>query len=217
MKRIIIICEGQTEQQFCNQVLYPYFLTKGILIISQLIKKTHGGIVNWQALKHQIEIQLKQDKMCYVTTLIDFYGLYPKHNYPQFAEALQKVDKSETLSIIEAGMQTDMEEDLQLRFVPYIQLYEMECMIFVNCDVIENYFEKSEINLKEIRSIATQFPNPELINNSRNTAPSKRLITNIKGYNKVRDGISLLKEIGLEPIRAKCPRFNDWITQLENL
>ena len=114
-------------------------------------------------------------------------------------------------------MQTDMEEDLQLRFVPYIQLYEMECMIFVNCDVIENYFEKSEINLKEIRSIATQFPNPELINNSRNTAPSKRLITNIKGYNKVRDGISLLKEIGLEPIRAKCPRFNDWITQLENL
>lgn len=50
MKRLIIICEGATEQAFCNDVLRDYFLTKDILIEAPTIKHSNGGIVAWDTL-----------------------------------------------------------------------------------------------------------------------------------------------------------------------
>ena len=55
MKRIIVIGEGQTEQSFCNDLLQSHFNKKSIYIENPTIKKTHGGIVNWEALKFQIK------------------------------------------------------------------------------------------------------------------------------------------------------------------
>lgn len=49
MQRIIIICEGETEREFCNSILKPYFAKNEFLIQSPLIKKSMGGIVNWNA------------------------------------------------------------------------------------------------------------------------------------------------------------------------
>lgn len=54
MKRIVIVCEGPTEQEFVRDVLQPYFLPKEIYIQSPLIKKSGGGIVPWNILKAQI-------------------------------------------------------------------------------------------------------------------------------------------------------------------
>ena len=51
MNRIIIICEGQTEQEFCNTLLQPHFSANGITLQAPLIKKTMGGIANWTVLK----------------------------------------------------------------------------------------------------------------------------------------------------------------------
>jgi hypothetical protein len=45
MKRIIIICEGPTEQAFCKTNLQVHFQTKGIYIQTPLIKHSRGGIV----------------------------------------------------------------------------------------------------------------------------------------------------------------------------
>ena len=54
MKRLIIVCEGQTEQSFCQNVLSPYFLTKGFVVEAPTIKHSHGGIVPWGTLKRQL-------------------------------------------------------------------------------------------------------------------------------------------------------------------
>ena len=72
MKRIIIICEGETEREFCQTILSPFLITKDIIVQAPLIKKTMGGLVNWNELKKQIVGHLKNDKNAYVTTLIDF-------------------------------------------------------------------------------------------------------------------------------------------------
>ena len=69
---------------------------------------------------------------------------------------------------------------------------------------------------KEIEKIIQAYPNPEDINDNPNTAPSKRLIQNIKGYNKVIDGVSIIEEIGLPEILNKCSRFRNWIEILED-
>lgn len=42
MKRVIIVCEGETEQEFCNTMLTPWFAKKEIFIQSPLIKKNYG-------------------------------------------------------------------------------------------------------------------------------------------------------------------------------
>lgn len=86
MKRLIIICEGQTEQEFCKEVLYHHLIYKGIILERPLIKKSGGGIVHWNKLKEEIEIHLKKDKEAFVTTLIDYYGISSKHGFPSWDE-----------------------------------------------------------------------------------------------------------------------------------
>lgn len=74
-----------------------------------------------------------------------------------------------------------------------------------------NSFDKTEINYGALLNAAEDFENPEMINNSPATAPSKRLIDAIPDYNKVIYGNCVAMDIGLEKIREKCPLFNEWI------
>ena len=75
MKRIRIICEGQTEQEFVNKMLTPAFSRKQIFFHPSLIRASRGGIIRWELLKKEIETHLKVDKEAYVTTFIDYYGI----------------------------------------------------------------------------------------------------------------------------------------------
>lgn len=218
MKRIIIICEGPTEQSFCKDVLTPYFSPLGIYIENPAIKKTHGGIVNWTALKHQIEKHFLQDKTAYVTTLIDYYGIYEHHEYPYWNEAHKKTDKNKRMDILENGMKENISEEFQARFMPYIQLHEFESILFSDISVFNNDFEPGEfLDYEYLTETIDSYSNPELINNNLETAPSKRLSKIIKNYSKVLYGSLLAYDLGLSKIREKCPRFNDWIIKLENI
>ena len=216
MKRIIIICEGQTEQEFCKNILVSHFANQEIFIQAPLIKKTGGGIVKWVILKKQIENHLKQEKEVIVTTFIDYYGLKSNHEFPKWDDAKSIVDKTDRISFLENAMKDELDNEIRHRFIPYIQLHEFEGLLFNNITVFTNNFEGEEINdLNELIKIIDDHPNPELINDGSTTAPSKRLTRLIKGYNKIVYGSILAEEIGLENIRKKCPRFNEWISKLE--
>lgn len=56
-----------------------------------------------------------------------------------------------------------------------------------------------------------------MINDSQQTAPSYRLKRIIKGYHKIVYGNILFDAIGLQNIRSKSPRFNNWIKLLEDI
>ena len=72
MKLLIVVCEGQTEQEFCNDVLFSHFFQHDILLKSPTIKQSKGGLVKWDVLKRQITEHLNENAV--VTTLLDFYG-----------------------------------------------------------------------------------------------------------------------------------------------
>lgn len=218
MKRIIIICEGQTEQEFCNDILQPHFNQFGIIIQNPTIKKTAGGIVNWSALKHQIETHLKHDQAAYITTLIDFYGIHANHNYPNWLQANKNLDKNSGMDLMEQGMFDNIATSLQQRFIPYIQLHEFEGLLFCNIDVFNNGFEQNEfLDYNYLTETIDNNQNPELINDSSTTSPSKRLIRILKDYSKITHGCLIAHDIGINKIRNKCPRFNNWISILEKL
>ena len=218
MKRIIIVNEGQTEQEFCKDLLAPHFLLKNILIQHPTIKKTGGGIVAWETLKLQIETHLKQDSNAFVTTLIDYYGINGKLKFPKWEEAKEIVDKSERMTFLEAAMKALIDPKLSHRFIPYIQLHEFEGLLFSNIDVFTAQIAANKFrDFNELAQTIEDHPNPELINDGKTTAPSKRLERLIIGYNKPVYGAILADAIGLSRIRSKCPRFNSWLSILEGV
>jgi len=46
--------------------------------------------------------------------------------------------------MLENAMQTDIQPDLQSRFIPYIQLHEFEGLLFSDIEVFDNNFEEDE-------------------------------------------------------------------------
>ena len=214
MKRLIIICEGQTEVEFCKNVLLKHFSIKEIVIYSPLIKKSGGGIVPWSTLKKQIELHLKE-KDVFVTTFIDYYGIPDKYNYPNWQESKKIVDKNLRMDFLEQAMQDAINHK---RYIPYIQLHEFEGLLFNNIEVFDQNFNSTELNTRqEIVQILSTYPNPELINDNPKSIPSKRLEKLISGYSKIVFGTIIAEEIGLTNMRRKSPRFHNWINTLENI
>jgi hypothetical protein len=218
MKRIIIVCEGPTEQVFCDRTLGPYMLSKGYHIQAPTIKSSRGGIVKWTTLKKQIEIHLRSEPNAFVTTLIDYYGLYDKFEFPGWSEAHLITNRNDRMDHLEASMKLDIPDDLRNRFIPYMQLHEFEGLLFNDIQIFHDQIPTSDlIGISELTTTFRDYDNPEMINNSRLTAPSKRLLRIISGYNKVVYGDILAEAIGLTRIRNKSPRFNNWIWALESL
>ncbi|OIP83304.1 MAG: hypothetical protein AUK44_05825 [Porphyromonadaceae bacterium CG2_30_38_12] len=216
MKRLIIICEGETEQEFCKDVLYNHFFSRDIVIETPLIKKSMGGIVAWEHIKSQILLHLKEDVT--VTLLIDYYGIKNYHNFPKWAESKTIVNKIDRMTFLENAMKEDIDDVVRFRFIPYIQLHAFEGLLFNNIETFKGNIPDNEFtNILELERTINLHANPELINDGLTTAPSKRLESLIKGYNKIVYGAILAEEIGLERLRAKAVRFNEWIAKLESI
>jgi Domain of unknown function (DUF4276) len=98
----------------------------------------------------------------------------------------------------------------------YIQLHEFEALLFTKWDGFE-FCGLSASARTAIQEILQDYPNPELINDHPQTAPSKRLIQLFAPakYKKPFHGNFIALENGFEAILEKCPRFKTWIDTLE--
>ena len=217
MKRVVIICEGETEREFCKNILAPYFIAKNIHIQSPLIKRSMGGVVRWSILKKEIQTYLLETDV-FVTMLIDYYGLYSKYAFPGWTEAEKITDKVERMNFLESAMNEDIEDSARHRFLPYLQLHEFEGLLFNDIQVFYDQVPQNEIiGEPELVKTFQDYDNPEMINNNRETSPSHRLKRIIEGYNKVLYGHYFAEAIGLDNIRAKSPRFNEWLGKIETI
>ena len=54
----------------------------------------------------------------------------------------------------------------------------------------------------------------EHVNNSEQTAPSKRIKRIFGSYQKTIDGISVAQAIGIETMMNRCPHFERWVEKL---
>jgi hypothetical protein len=70
---------------------------------------------------------------------------------------------------------------------------------------------------QKLIGIRAQFLTPEDINNSYNTAPSKRILAAFPNgtYSKTEHGPMIAEAIGLAAIRQQCPQFDGWMSMLE--
>lgn len=209
MSRVLVFVEGQTEETFVRDLLVPYFAPLGIYltpILAQTSPGHKGGIVSYGKVKHQVTRLCRQDHGAYVTTLIDYYGLptdFPDtHNQAQ--DAHQRVLQ------IEQALQQDIDEP---NFIPNLLLHEFEALLFSAPAKFAEWLDDSE-PVAELEAIRAAFDSPEHINNSPQTAPSKRILALVPNYKKTLHGPLIAEDIGLDAIRAQCPHFNRWIERL---
>ncbi|MCU4430445.1 DUF4276 family protein [Acinetobacter baumannii] len=217
MVRVHIICEGQTEETFINEVLMPEFSKKGIYLYPALIGRPghKGGNVKYSRMKIDIENRLN-DKEAYCTTFFDFYGL--DSNFPGKEIALGYSSLSSKKQILEdqflQKLIQDIGENHLKRFIPYVQMYEFEGLLFSDSEAIASNLG---VNLASVERIVTEFNTPEHINNSPQTAPSKRLQALSSSYDKVFLGSLIALDVGIAKMREKCAGFDNWLTQIEQL
>ncbi len=95
------------------------------------------------------------------------------------------------------------------RFIPYIAMHEFEAMLFSDPQILSAHLGVSPSEIDRILSVCGS---PEDIDDSPQTAPSKRLERLSKRFKKTSTGISVAKEIGLPRI---SPIFNKWLTEIE--
>ena len=217
MRRFVFIVEGETEEAFVNTILRPYFQSCGLYNPVQCfkIKHTQGGMHKYSYVRNDVLNTIYEHDVI-VTTMFDLYA-FP-HSFPGYEESKDMSDHLKRVLFLEAKMKEDLECSQNRRFdnyIPYIQLHEFEALLFSSAIGFEALFEENEMDYKGIRKVIEDFPNPEDINDSPETAPSKRMQRLIQGYNKVTYGISLIEYIGIDTVLMKCPHFRGWIDALK--
>lgn len=209
---IHLIVEGQTEKRFVTELLKNEFECQNIHLTVSLLGK-NGGNIKFQRLKEHLGTVKQKD--CHISTMFDFFRI--DSEWPGKAEII-KLEKSkmqltpeEKAEILEKATAEKIKDK---RFIPHIQMHEFESLLFSEP---EAWREFSSSAVDYIQGIVKAYPDPETINDGGETAPSKRLLKNVKQYDKIVDGISIAKEIGLPTMRKKCSHFNQWLTRLESL
>jgi hypothetical protein len=219
--RLHITAEGQTEKAFVDQVLTPHLAHFDVYTDARCVltskdkraaKEYRGGLISYQKAKADIETWMKEDanQECWFTSMFDLYAL--PDDFPGFDEA-KRLEPYQRIERLEAAFGNEMNKP---NFIPYIQLHEFESLILADPAKLDwEYLEHDQPIGNLVKMVGSQ--NPELINDGRETAPSKRILKEIPEYDKVTSGVSVAAHIGLDALRASCKHFDEWVSRLEKL
>lgn len=220
MTRLLVHVEGQTEEAFVNVVLAPYLYNIGYTQVRARLlgnarnRLNRGGIKSWPVVRKDIQRHLANDVEAYGTTMVDYYAL--PHNWPGRNLPNGTIDqRHETMrTALSADFQTIT--GIEGRFIPFVLMHEFEALLFSDCEAFGSVTGDPSYSTA-LQNIRDQFENPEHINDSPHTAPSKRILNLIPDYDKVLFGNVAASEIGLEKMRAECPCFGRWVKELEQI
>jgi hypothetical protein len=214
--RVNILVEGQTEESFVREILVPHLRNFQVYLIPRIIetkKGCKGGVVSYAKIVHQVTQWCQDDATAQVTTLFDVYGL--PDDFPSFSSWRSNQPSTPQVQALEKALSDDIN---QSNFIPYLQLHEYEALLFSDLDKFA-YANVDQWVINDWKAQLAHFESPEEVNNSKLTAPSKRLIKTWSTYKHAKPhfGVLIALEIGLPKMREKCPRFNQWLIQLEAL
>ena len=225
MTHILIHVEGQTEESFVNDVLRPHLYNRGFLRIGARLmgnarqRSRRGGVKPWESVRRGVLNHLLADPTLVVGIMVDYYGM--PSNWPGRTEATNLSPASWAATTIEEALTEDVIQSLgdrfdPSRFVPYVMMHEFEAMLFSDCTAFASSIERPGL-ASAFQDIRDKFDNPEEIDDSPYSAPSKRIKTLVPGYEKPLMGNLAVLDIGLNRIREDCPHFREWLGHLEKL
>lgn len=208
--KVTVLCEGQAEYYFVQNVLDPY-LPADVKAVPLPVSGIAFGNVPFDMVRFAAEDEFtKRESPDLVTTMVDLYELsgWQSMDVRPNETALQRVHR------IEESARTAFGDD---RFLPYVQLFEYEALLFADLDELKNWIEPKAVDV--LRDSLGDDWKPEEVNDGAETAPSKRIIAVDPTYefNKKTVGPNVAKAISIPRLRDRCPHFDEWISELERL
>ena len=160
MSRVVVVCEGETEEEFVRDVLAPSFYGLELYLEPQMVETSpgnRGGALNYDRVKPHLRNALRQKSAPVVTTLFDLYKLDKR--FPGFEQSRAIPDLGQKLELLRRELHSDVVAAAGCqpeRFIPYIQPYEFEALLFSDVSVLiqvnPSWSKKSIERLVEIRA-----------------------------------------------------------------
>ena len=223
MSRLHFIVEGQTEETFVRNMLAPHLGQFHVFADARSVETSRrrtkiyrGGLINYEKAKRDLAFWMREDHSddVYFTTMFDLYRL--PDTFPGYTTAKRQNDPYQKVEWLERALAAELNHS---NFVPYIQLYEFETLLFADARQFDWEFLESDAEIASLLRLADEFGNPELINDGPETAPSKRIIQLIPDYEgrKASAGPLIAQKIGIDTLRKQCAHFGQWLQRLEQL
>ncbi|MDR2849621.1 MAG: DUF4276 family protein [Verrucomicrobiota bacterium] len=217
---VVALVEGRTEEIFIQSVVSPHLAQRNIFIMPILFSKPgeKGGDVKFARAQNDIGLHLKQRQDTYLTTFFDFYGVAGQ-DWPGYGKAVGLPTPEGKAACINAATRRKVNALFgdfrpERRFIPFVAVHEFEALLFSDPAVLASHLHVSQA---KIEAILSDCGSPEAINQSPQTAPSKRLKQMSGRFKKTTTGIEIVRRIGLAKIRARCPLFGQWLSAMEGL
>jgi Domain of unknown function (DUF4276) len=215
VRRIAILVEGQTEEQFVSRVMQPYldarsarvWLTPIVVETSRTaagLKSRGGG--TWKNYQRYLSDLMGQSHWSEIGLLIDYYA-YPRDAPGADVKGSPPERHHQILKALSANYSDQ-------RFVPGVAFHEFETWVIAAAMKRRDLLGEPE-PAQALQSLVDEFGgNVELINDGPRTAPSKRVLEAWPRYSKIRDGVELIAEAGLDSVADRCPTPADWLDRL---
>ena len=226
MTRLLVHVEGETEESFVTNVLGWHLSLWGYTVSARIVgnarkRDRRGGIKPWPGVRKGILNHLKQDAGCIVSTMVDYYGLpqcgpgaWPGRKDANIAGLAEKAKTVEDALLVDVWKHIGRSFNPD-RFIPYVMMHEYEAMLFSDCVGFSRGIGLPGLTM-QFQAIRDAFGNPEEIDDSPQTAPSKRIKALVPRYEKPLMGTLGVLEIGVDAIRRECPHFRGWLERLES-
>jgi hypothetical protein len=223
-KRVLMLVEGPTERGIIQQVLAPYLGDRGVYLSPKVVGKPghKGGVRGFDPVARELRALALQERESTITMLFDYYAL--PIEWPGVQKSKGR-PAEQIPGIVEPELHQAMMKKIgdacdPRRFIPYVQMHEIEAWFFAGPDKMAAVFEQPNLEAS-FRQIVAECGGCEKINDHPETAPSKR-IEKLSGRYKKGDGQRahapvIVSKIGIDDIRNACPHFNEWLTRLEAL
>jgi hypothetical protein len=214
-RRLHILVEGQTEEILVRDLFAPHLERHGwwVFFSVQRTKRVaggrdhRGGVTSWSKIEREIR-RLLDDRGLTVTTLFDYYG------FPDDAPGMADRPASGAVKRVEHVEAAMAELIGDRRFRPNLVLHETEAWVFAAAAELGELRDNPDLVVR-LRADCAEAGGPELVNSTRERAPSKRLLTYLANYGKLIDGPLAICELGLAELRAVCPHLDAWLLELE--
>ncbi len=220
MKKIIVVCEGQTEEVFVNKLLYPELWPKGVFPEPRIISTSplgKGGVLSGKRVLRYLRNTLRERENTYVATFFDLFAL--PQDFPGLDDTSAIMDPLDRATEIETALHNAVIREagcLPERFFPHIQPYEFEALLFSDTTGFVRAEPEWKAFAGKLASIRENAKSPEHINDGADTHPSARLQNLLRPrYRKVTHGAGVSAEIGIDRMRSECQHFDRWLSRIE--
>jgi len=198
-KRIVILCEGDTEENAIKYFVWPQWQKDGF---GEIGLPTINLKAQLEKIPRYAQNNAKKEEVLAVFTLIDLYGMdRVRHRKDD--------DLSHKVARVQKWLRKGLSTKIRQKFHPHLSVHEVEAWLLADGRCLVK-----RLNDKSIK------PDPQAEKRNFENPPSSRLKSLFKkykreGYTKIVDGVALFQDADFETVYATCHYFRDFYDDLK--